>query len=205
MWSKWGVDNLDKRVIEKNPDTVLIEFAINDAYLPHKTSVEQARSNLENMIGRILKSHPDCEIVLMVMNPPIGVHLERRPKVKDYCQMYRDVAKNRKLLLIDHYPKWEKLLNEARELFNKYVPDGLHPGPEGCKIVILSEIIKSLGVRHLRQSRVTCFPWNWNPLVMGYRNPVPLPSLALRDWHQSEKPSQTGCCDSSDTMSSTTR
>ena len=42
MWSKWGVDNLEERVIQKKPDTVLIEFAINDAYLPCKTSVVEA-------------------------------------------------------------------------------------------------------------------------------------------------------------------
>ena len=33
----------------------------------------------------------------MVMNPPIGVHLERRPKIKEYYQMYRDVAKEQEL------------------------------------------------------------------------------------------------------------
>ena len=145
-WSKWGVDNLDKRVIEKRPDTVLIEFAINDAYLPYKTSVEQAQRYLEDMIDRILKSNAECEIVLMVMNPPIGVHLERRPKVKAYYQMYRDVANARKLLLIDHYPKWEKILDEDPELFSKYVPDGIHPGAEGCKAVILPNITKALGI-----------------------------------------------------------
>ena len=32
MASPWGVENLDARVIWKNTDTVLIEFAINDAY-----------------------------------------------------------------------------------------------------------------------------------------------------------------------------
>jgi len=147
MWSKWGVDNLDKRVIEKTPDTVLIEFAINDAYLPYKTSVKQARSNLENMIERILKSNFDCEIVLMVMNPPIRVSLERRPKIKDYYQMYRDVAKDRKLLLIDHYPNWEKILNEDPNLFKKYVPDGIHPTTEGCKMVVTPEIVRSLGIK----------------------------------------------------------
>jgi len=146
MWSKWGVDNLDKRVIEKKPDTILIEFAINDAFLRYKTSVEQAQSNLENMIERILKSNSKCEIVLMVMNPPVGVPLERRPKIKDYYQMYRDVAKARKLLLIDHYPKWKRILNEDPKLFNKYVPDGIHPGAEGCKVVILPNIMKALGI-----------------------------------------------------------
>jgi acyl-CoA thioesterase I len=82
----------------------------------------------------------------MVMNPPIGVHLERRPKVNDYYQMYRDVAKARKLLLVDHYPTWEKILNEDPELFNTYVPDGIHPGTEGCKVVITPNITKALGL-----------------------------------------------------------
>jgi len=154
MWSTWGVENLGTRVIRKKPDTVLIEFAINDAYLPYKTSVEQAQRNLENMIERILKSNSACEIILMVMNPPVAVHLERRPKIKDYYQMYRDVAKDRKLLLIDHYPKWEKILNENAALFEQYVPDGIHPGPEGCKAVITPTIIKALGIG-AKQDRVS--------------------------------------------------
>lgn len=147
MWSGWGVKNLDQRVIEKKPDTVLIEFTINDAYLPYNTSVQQARSNIENMIDRILKANPNCEIILMVMNPPVGVHLEQRPKIKDYNQMYREVAKDRKLLLIDHYPNWEKILKDDPALFKKYVPDGIHPGAEGCKMVITPEICRALGIK----------------------------------------------------------
>ena len=60
--------------------------------------------------------------------------------------MYRDVAKARKLLLIDHYPSWEKILNEDPKLFNKYVRDGIHPGFEGCKAVITPNITKALGI-----------------------------------------------------------
>lgn len=144
-WSKTGVDNLQTRVIQKKPDTVFIEFAINDAFLRYQTSVEQAKSNLDNMIDRIIGSNPECEIILMTMNPPVGVHLERRPKILEYYQMYRDTAKERKLLLIDHYPNWKKILEDA-ELFNKYVPDGIHPGPEGCKNVITPGIVTSLGM-----------------------------------------------------------
>ena len=146
-WSKTGVKYLDERVIQKKPDTVFIEFAINDAFLRYKTSVKLAQSNLENMIERILKANPKCEIILMVMNPPIGSHLQKRPKVTNYYEMYRKVAKDRKLLLIDHYPKWEKILNEDPALFKKYVPDGIHPGAEGCKVVITPNITNSLGIR----------------------------------------------------------
>jgi len=145
-WSTWGVDNLDGRVIEKKPDTVFIEFAINDADLRRKTSVKQAQDNLENMIERILKDNPKCEIILMTMNPPVGKHLELRPRIKEYYQMYRDVAKARDFLLIDHYPEWAKILENDPDLFKKYVPDDIHPTREGCKAVTTPNIIKALGI-----------------------------------------------------------
>ena len=37
MWSTWGVENLRERVLEYKPDMVIIEFAMNDAYLPYTT------------------------------------------------------------------------------------------------------------------------------------------------------------------------
>ena len=63
--------------------------------------------------------------------PQIEIHLERRPNINAYYQMYRDVAKERKLLLIDHHPNWIKILESDKELFDRYVPDGIHPGPGG--------------------------------------------------------------------------
>lgn len=147
MWSTWGVENLDQRVIARKPDTILIEFAINDAFSNYKTSVELARKNLENMINRILKANPNCEIVLMTMNPPVGVHLERRPDIEKYYEMYRDVALDRKLHLIDHHPRWVAILEKDRAEFNRLVPDGIHPGPAGCAQVTTPFILESLGLK----------------------------------------------------------
>lgn len=146
MWSKWGVDNLDKRVIEKAPDAVIIEFAINDAFLKYDTSPADARRNLENMIDRIQKARPQCQVILMTMNPPTGVHLEQRPKILDYYEVYRQVAKQRHLLLIDHFPNWADLLKRDEATFKKYVPDGIHPNALGCEKVIVPQLLRSLGV-----------------------------------------------------------
>jgi lysophospholipase L1-like esterase len=146
MWSQWGVENLEARVLAKHPDTVLIEFSINDAYLPYNTSVEQARSNLETMVDHILAMNTSCEIILMVMNPPTGVHLDRRPHVESYNQMYRDVAVQRHLTLIDHYPNWQQILKADPKRFSEYVPDGIHPNAEGCKAVITPGIVRALGM-----------------------------------------------------------
>lgn len=144
MWSGWGVENLESRVISKKPDTVFIEFAINDAFLPYKTSVEQAQGNLEQMIDRIKAAKPSTEVILMVTNPTIGDFGAQRPKVADYYQMYRDVAKARGLRLIDNYPKWEAVLKSNPELFKQYVADGLHPNADGYRAVVTPSLIENL-------------------------------------------------------------
>jgi lysophospholipase L1-like esterase len=144
--SDWGLENLESRVIARRPDTVIIEFAMNDAFQPYKISVKKAQSNLENMINRILETNPDCEIILMVMNTTLGKAKKARPDLLKHNKMYRDVAQKRKFLLIDHYQNWKKILDDNPKLFDKYVPDGIHPKAEGCKAVITPQIIKSLGM-----------------------------------------------------------
>src|SRR5262249_42339815 len=42
MASNWGLDHVDDRVLARRPDTVMIEFSINDAYVPYGISVAQA-------------------------------------------------------------------------------------------------------------------------------------------------------------------
>lgn len=147
MWSRWGRENLDERVISKNPDAVFIEFSMNDAFLAYETSVAEARENLQTMIDRMLEHNREAEIIIMVMNPPTGEHLERRPRFEEYNQMYRDVAGANGLLLIDHQPNWEVVLAQGMSAFLAYVPDGLHPAPIGCQEVITPHILASLGIQ----------------------------------------------------------
>ena len=147
MWSDWGVKNLDARVIGKKPDAVFIEFSINDAFLQYATSPAAARKNLENMIDRIRTAHPKCEVILMVMNPPVGVHLERRPKIADYEQVYRDVARDRRLRLIDHSASWQAVLKKGEDDYKRLVPDGIHPGPAGCSEIITPNILRGIGLK----------------------------------------------------------
>ncbi len=145
MWCRWGVENLDERVIAKAPDVVLIEFAINDAFLDYATTPAAARQDLETMIDRILRARPRCEVILMTMNPPVGIHLERRPRIADYYDVYRDVAAQRRLMLIDHHANWQTLLDQDATTFAQYVPDGIHPNALGCEQVILPQLLQSLG------------------------------------------------------------
>jgi acyl-CoA thioesterase-1 len=144
MWSTWGVQNLEDSVIKKAPDAILMEFSMNDAFLNYKTSVELARLNLNYIIDRIKIYNPDCEVILQVMDIPLNVHAQQRPDLLKYYQMYRDVAKARGLLLIDHYPHWKKLLDQGQDAYLKAVPDGIHPGVESSKNMIAPYVVKRL-------------------------------------------------------------
>lgn len=144
MWSTWGVQHLDERVLAKNPDMVMIEFGMNDAYLPYKTSLEVCRINVEYMIDRIREANPQCEIVLQVMNMPIREHLEQRPHINDYYELYRKIARKRKVKLIDHYAYWTGLLDRGEAEFLKYVPDGIHPNALAWKNYTVPFLLKEL-------------------------------------------------------------
>ncbi|MBI3948236.1 MAG: SGNH/GDSL hydrolase family protein [Armatimonadetes bacterium] len=146
MASPGGVNGLERRVLRTHPDCVFLEFGINDAYDGYKIPVETCRSNLVTMIDRILATNPECEIILMTMNPTLGKPKDVRPHLEDYYQVYRDVAKERGLLLVDHYTNWLTVLQTDRAAFDRFIPDGLHPGALGCSIVITPGILSALGL-----------------------------------------------------------
>lgn len=144
MWSSWGVKNLEDSVIAKKPDVVFIEFGINDAFIDYHTPVAVARLNLQYMIDRIRLYDASCEIILQVMNMPIGKSATLRPHLEDYYAMYRSVAAEKGIMLIDHYPNWLKILEKGEEDFRKYVPDGIHPNKVAGEQIIAPQVIQSI-------------------------------------------------------------
>ena len=149
QWSRWGVANLEERVILKKPDVVYIEFAVNDSVARFNGSVEEARQNLNIIINRILECNSKCEIILMTMTPadkhPMG-HFSYRLNIADYYEMYREEAKKNQFLLIDHYPNWLALQKSNKKLFEELVPDSIHPTAEGNTQIVTPLILKSLGL-----------------------------------------------------------
>lgn len=136
-------------VLSHKPDVVFIEFATNDAYLPYKISLEDSRKNLNTIIDTILTANPRTEIILQTMNsvmdkPGSGNHATDRPKLADYVQGYRDIAKARGLLLVDNYPNWQKLMTSDPGRFDQLVADRIHPQLAGYREIVLPELKKTL-------------------------------------------------------------
>src|SRR5258708_12920726 len=153
--SNTGVASLSSMVLANNPDTVIIEFAINDAYtgyasnnIDYNITVAQSKANLNTMIDRILAAKPSTEIILQTMNPAIDVngHFNgsSRPNLAAYYQNYRDVAAPRGLMLIDHYVNWTYLQTNHLSQLQVDLPDGLHPIASASLAVTLPAIEKAL-------------------------------------------------------------
>ncbi|MDB4345925.1 SGNH/GDSL hydrolase family protein, partial [bacterium] len=147
--SHWGLEQLERRVLQHKPDTVFIEFSMNDAVARFDITVEVARKNLEAMISRILEMNADCEVILMTMTTgnkyPEG-HRSYRKDIEAHYEMYRTIAKERELLLIDHYPQWQALQAFKPKLFKQYVPDTIHAKDEGYSKVVTPVISETLGI-----------------------------------------------------------
>lgn len=148
-----GLEKLDAVVIAKKPDTVLIEFAVNDAGRregkPVAVTQEQSGKNLGEMIDRIKKALPGTEIIIQTMNPawdaPNGNRSGSiRPELASYYEVYRKVAAERGLKLIDHNKNWEKIRSENEEQFKAYVADGVHPTKDASVKVTFPEVKKAL-------------------------------------------------------------
>ncbi len=140
-----------KTVAKQKPDVVFIEFAVNDAYKPYNISVEESRKNLESMINTLKGANPEVEIILQTMNVVIDMpelnmtEATKRADLLKYLEMYRELAKVDDLLLIDHYPNWQKFLKEeGRDAYIKVVTDGIHPNLDGYRKIVLPELKKVL-------------------------------------------------------------
>ncbi len=143
--SRWGLENLSKRVIRQKPDTVFIEFAINDAIDGSHLGVRESMGNLRKMISIIRSELPYCDVIVMIMNPPTGEALVNRPHIADYQDGYRRVATEESCRLISFTPLWREIIAHQPELWRDYVPDGLHPNKKACREVILPYLLRKIG------------------------------------------------------------
>jgi acyl-CoA thioesterase-1 len=149
-YSTWGVENLEKRVLALKPDAVFLEFGVNDAVARFRCPVWKAKQNLEKMVARIRTASPDTEVVLLTTNPVVGVepgHPSYRYRLSDYFAAIREVAQTHRTVLVDQEPLWARVLDRGWDAYRRWVPDGIHPNPSGCRQIATPAILAALDAR----------------------------------------------------------
>jgi len=144
--SQWGQENLEKRVLNRNPACVILEFAVNDADVHRAISVSQSRENLKRMAEAIHSRIPSCRIVVLLTHPCIGPYGDRRPRLAEYYSACRDYARSADLDVIDLTPVWERWMTANPDAVHDYLPDGLHPAPKASRELIFPVVKQQMEV-----------------------------------------------------------
>ena len=144
--SSWGLKALDERVLARKPDIVFIEFSMNDAVERFAISPKQSRANTIELIERIAAGAPGTVICLMTMNPAHGESGAKRPHLDDYYDIYRAIARERGLPLIDNRAAWGRLMEADPGAPVRMIGDGVHPGNEASVRLTAPAVLAALGV-----------------------------------------------------------
>ena len=155
--SDLGVFRLKQDVLDKKPDLIFVEFAVNDG----GASPEQIHRCMEGIVRQTWRALPDCDICFVytlteALAPPMLEGKFQRSasameKIADHygiptIHMAMEVAKLAKegrLLWKAPLPKTDE---EKKALGDKFVfaPDTVHPHPETGHELYLQAIVRSL-------------------------------------------------------------
>jgi len=147
MNSNWGVDNFEQKVLKFNPHIVLMEFAVNDAYIKTDfygtVDIEQSIQNIKSMIKKLKW----CKVFYMTMNNPLDMYLQGRNPAEDrpgwerYYRLHRFEAYECGADVINITARWQTL---DKDDFLKFCPDGLHPSELGSGMITIPAIMEAL-------------------------------------------------------------
>ena len=109
--------------LRSRPDIVLLELGANDAL--RGLDLGQVRSNLDAMITRFQAAGARVLLLGMRLPPNYGT-----PYAGEFERLYRDLADRRKIPLMPFF------LEGVAAVARLNQPDGIHPTPEGYRIVV---------------------------------------------------------------------
>lgn len=127
------------RVLRHRPDIVTIMYGTNDSYVDQgktasRITVDDYRKNLNEIVARLLGRG----IQPVLMTEPRwsdkagknGIGENPNVKLEPFVQACRDVAKEWRVPLVDHFADWTAAHDSGTDLHD-WTTDGCHPNPDG--------------------------------------------------------------------------
>ncbi|MBW3543350.1 MAG: hypothetical protein KY476_24110 [Planctomycetes bacterium] len=134
-----ALKRLEKDVIGRRPRIVTVMYGTNDSYVDRgkrnsRLTVEAYRQNLRAIVEELLRQ--GIEPVLMTEPrwardaAPNGAGEHPNLRLERYMEACRDVARECRLPLVDHFTDWTAAENDGQNL-RDWTTDGCHPNPRG--------------------------------------------------------------------------
>jgi len=132
-----GLNRINEHVINSNPDLVMIQFALNDAYQDY--SVETFKKNIISIIKRI-KNKTSAEILLLTSSALQG---HEREVINKYYQTLEDAAEEERVQIVLVHQYWELKMKDGIKFSDLVLDDLVHPSETGYRYMAeaIAEII----------------------------------------------------------------
>jgi lysophospholipase L1-like esterase len=129
--SKDILNDFDWRIGQFSPNIVSLMVGTNDASEKKEISPATFRENNINLINKIrqLGAIPILQTPnIIVIEKAIG-----RERINEYITVTREVAAEKKVVLVDHFNHWKEKLSATpnEEIVKKWLNDELHPNSAG--------------------------------------------------------------------------
>jgi lysophospholipase L1-like esterase len=126
-----GLHRLDPDVFFYKPDCVLVQFALNDAFVGY--TPDDYRLNIETIISEIL-GNTEAEIVL-VTSSYIGENEWNEVIEKSFYGSLENLAQTYELSVAPVHEHWKRRVREGVDLGELVQFDGVHPTVMGYKLM----------------------------------------------------------------------
>lgn len=129
--SKDILQDFDWRIGQFKPGIVSLMVGTNDASEKKEISVDAFKQNNLDLIDKIRASG-----AIPILQTPNIIIIEKakgRERINDYISVTRDVAAEKKVVLVDHFANWNDTANgiSRNEIVTKWLNDELHPNGVG--------------------------------------------------------------------------
>ncbi len=126
-----GLARLDRDVIARDPDLVVVMFGIND--MSRSTPPEDYRQSLQELVERLLAAEAAVVLCTPTLSTNFGGHsLETQ---QAYCAVVREVAAEHSLSVADAHQAFASLREHDPHAYALATSDAVHPNMNGHKLI----------------------------------------------------------------------
>ena len=126
--SKDILNDFDWRIAQFKPNIVSVMVGTNDASEKKEISRVLFRQNNLDLVDKIRET--GAIPILQTPNIIITEKAKGRERINEYVLVTRDVAEQKKVVLVDHFAYWNNAQSKD-EVFKKWLNDELHPNGAG--------------------------------------------------------------------------
>lgn len=136
-----GLRRLQKDVISRKPDIVVVMFGTNDAFVDkgicERLTIDDYKKRISAILNKLVRNDirpvlmtpvPMCLVPDMSFEPYLSKGINYF--IKPYVAACREIADKMQIPLIDNYRHWEEKQNMGVNI-SDWLVDGIHPNAEG--------------------------------------------------------------------------